>query len=260
MNIKPLILLVLFIATLTGYSAYCKTIRVAVIDTGFGFNGLAHDVKLCKYGHKDFTSAQEYSMEYDTIDPIPVDRHGHGTNIAGAINKYAKNADFCLIILKFYKDIRGTNAENLEASVQAFRYAINIKVDIINYSGGGNRGSETERNLVKKFIDNGGTIVAAAGNASENLDLLGNYFYPAMYDDRIIVVGNKEIVSFGKTKMKRRSPTSNYGSVVKYWEVGTVDMYGYSMSGTSQSTALKTGKIINERFRKSKRENNFIRR
>lgn len=232
-------------ALLMPFQAVAKPLVIAVIDTGFGFRNKAHDVKLCKYGHKDFTKDSMGSLNYGTVDPIPTDINGHGTNVAGAISKYAKGADFCIVVLKFF----GQNAsgqENLEASNKAIRYAINLKADFINYSGGGQEYSSEEKKLVVQFLDSGGTLVSAAGNEYKNLDLPGNSFYPAMYDKRIVVVGN------GENSQDRR-PSSNYGSVVTRWEVGTVDMYGYTLSGTSQSTAIATGKLINERSRQSEK-------
>ncbi len=37
-------------------------IKVAVIDSGFGFKGLGKDAKLCKYGHKDFSVSKKYTV------------------------------------------------------------------------------------------------------------------------------------------------------------------------------------------------------
>ena len=232
---------------LTPFQALAKPITVAVIDTGFGFRDKGHNVKLCKYGHKDFSKDGMSSLNYGTVNPIPTDIHGHGTNIVGGIVKYAGKTDYCIVVLKFFSD-KHRNGENMEASTKALRHAVNLKVDFINYSGGGPEYSSEEKKLVVQFLDSGGTLVSAAGNEYKNLDLPGNSFYPAMHDKRIVVVGN------GENSQERR-PSSNYGSAVNRWEVGTVDMYGYSLSGTSQSTAIATGKLINERSSKSKSRN-----
>lgn len=61
-----------------------------------------------------------------------------------------------------------------------------------------------------------------------------------MYDKRIVVVGNKD--SFG-TRIK----SSNYGKLVNRWEIGeNQEAYGITLTGTSQATAVATGKLIGE--------------
>jgi len=59
-----------------------------------------------------------------------------------------------------------------------------------------------------------------------------------MYDPRIIVVGNKN---------EDGTPhyASSYGSSVKYWENGVnVVAFGIKLTGSSQATAIETGKIV----------------
>src|SRR5271165_7096274 len=57
-------------------------IRIAVIDTGYGYQGKGSKAHLCKYGHRDFTGDDEYNHKNLTADPVPKDTvHGHGTNI-----------------------------------------------------------------------------------------------------------------------------------------------------------------------------------
>ena len=123
--------------------------------------------------------------------------------------------------------------------VAALRYAINIKVDFINISGGGSGFHEDERKLISSALHRGITIVVAAGNDKCQLGKGSCEYFPAMYDRRIIVVGN------GRTE-KDRAPSSNWGSVVDFWIDGTEKKgeYGKPMSGTSQATAIQTGKLV----------------
>lgn len=168
-----------------------------------------------------------------------MDTHGHGTNIVGIIDGYVSKSkvDYCIVVVKYYSSKQSGN-ENLEASVKALNYAANLKVDYINYSGGGVEFSGEEYKSVKRFLDQGGRFIAAAGNENSNLDL--SSYYPAMYDSRIIIVGN--LTAHGV-----RSVLSNYGSVVKRWEVGEdIEAYRIVLSGTSQATAVATGKIVSE--------------
>ncbi|NJO48279.1 MAG: S8 family serine peptidase [Leptolyngbyaceae cyanobacterium RM2_2_4] len=209
---------------------------VAVIDTGFTVSQSTAGAKLCKYGHKDFTSLNESTSTDKTVTPVPVDNHGHGTNIAGVIQKFAGNANFCIVVLKYYDPKVVGN--NLDQTVKAIRYATQIGVKYINYSGGGIEHSEAERAAVKSFLDKGGIFIAAAGNERSDLSKLA--YYPAMDDARVTVVGsvepNGEVAGY-----------SNYGKQVTRWEYGTNQVgFGMSMSGTSQAAAVATGKIIKE--------------
>lgn len=214
-----------------------KQIKVAVIDTGFDFNSKwSIQPKLCATGHKDFTGT---GLQ---------DNHGHGTHIAGLIAKYAGEANYCLVIIKFF-DPKEYKPDNVKHSTDAFNYAVDQEVDVINYSGGGTEYSEEEYNAVLKALNADITIVAAAGN--ERSDLTKTTYYPALYDSRIEVVGAIDANA-------DRIPASNYGPQVDAYEQGKNvlsnlpnNSYGY-MTGTSQATAIHTGKIVNEVYKVKK--------
>ena len=117
---------------------------------------------------------------------------------------------------------------------RALRYILYIKPNVVNISAGGAGSNPEERYLIKKILDAGIFIVSAAGNESTNLDKGCNYF-PACYDSRIIVVGND-------------APSSNYGNVVDFVINGEYQSaLGITQSGSSQSTAIFTGKYIKGR-------------
>ena len=218
-----------------------KQLRVAVIDTGIDPE-LMNSPFLCTSGHKDFTGT---SLK---------DNHGHGTNISGLIDQYAKDMviedgwskedviveplNYCQIILKFY-DPKQDNANNLKQEIAAIKYAIDMKVDMINISGGGVDRAEIEVKAVKGALDVGIIMVVAAGN--ERADLAKQPYFPASADSRLHVVGNLD-------HNLVRAPSSNYGDEVNAWEIG-VERVSYNkdpMTGSSQSTAVKTGKLIRQ--------------
>lgn len=216
-------------------------LKIVVLDTGFGFHDQGHEANLCRYGHKDFTSDRQFTHSYATSDLVPLDVHGHGTNIVGIIDGYAKAAhvNYCIVIVKYYSDHQ-PGSQNLLATIRAFNYASNIHADYVNYSGGGYEIDHFERMAVKRFINHGGQLIAAAGNDNQNIDEQQNAYYPAMYDKRTIIVGN-----LGRNGVKLNS--SNYGTSVNRWEVGeNVSAFGVTMTGTSQATAIATGKIVAE--------------
>ena len=250
--------IVFLLCALMPYEALAKTLTVAVIDTGI--DASSND-KLCKFGHKSF------------VDKSPlVDNHGHGTHIAGLIRKEAGLLDYCIVSIKYYSD-SNSGKQNLANMVAALRYVNNIKVDFINISGGGPESDDGERTEILRALFRKATVVVAAGNEHDDLDVECNYF-PACYSKRIIVVGNNRYVkipSWVKSipnvdqffpnanqstegAMIARAPSSNYGKYVTRWEIGTEldstlpgGQHG-KMSGTSQATGVATGKLIRERF------------
>lgn len=219
-----------------------KPIKIAVLDTGFdiGNSFFGYNAKLCKYGHKDFSKEKKF-IKTSGVNNVPKDTHGHGTHIVGIIDKLISEVsqDYCIVIIKYYSE-KQTGVENLLASNKALTYALNIGVNVINYSGGGPETSSTESSVVKKFLDRDGILVAAAGNEKSNLEIKENRYFPAQDDTRAVVVGNLK-------KNGQRHGSSNYGSPVTRWEVGEdVESFGFRMTGTSQATAVATGKIVRE--------------
>ena len=220
-------------------------IRVAVIDTGI-HSSLMNQSFLCKRGHRDFTGT---SLN---------DNVGHGTHVSGLIDQYVKSiyldrhpisallskrANYCQIIIKtFDPKFKGST---LESYLRGLRYAISLKVDYINYSGGGVGYSYEEEIAIKEALSRNITVVAAAGNNSS--DISKHPHYPAVLDSRVVVVGSI-------TREGKRAPYSNYGSSVDVYEIGhyVVSLRTASslavLSGTSQATAVHTGKLIRQRL------------
>lgn len=225
---------ILFIASCTTFATE-KVNVVAVIDTGFSFSKKTKGVKLCQYGHKDFTSQQLFEKRY-TKTPVPKDTHNHGTNVTGLIQKFAGKSNYCMVIIKFYNQYADGTTNTL-SSIKAIRYANRINAKYINYSAGGTMSDPAEKKEVIEFLNRGGRFIAAIGNENKNTKIVP--FYPAMYDSRIVSVGAKDELGY-------RLSSSNYGSGVNRWEVGyKQEAFGITMTGTSQATAVTMGKIIN---------------
>lgn len=218
----------------TGCKKESKPAVIAVIDTGLDMSLVPKNAKICKFGHKDYTGG--LSDNSRTVDPVPSDEHGHGTNIAGVIANYAGDANYCIVVLKYYNPKK--EQDNLKFTIEAIKYATNIGAKYLNYSGGGVERSSQEAKAIKAYLDNGGTVIAAAGNERSNIDQ--RPYYPAMEDSRIISVGSIEKDGYPST-------FSNWGKSVKRWEYGrNISGFGVTMSGTSQATAVAAGKIINK--------------
>lgn len=163
------------------------------------------------------------------------DQHGHGTHIAGII---AKNPQAQLMVLKAL-DVQQSGEAAIEATVKAIYYAINKKVDIINYSGGGTMAHPRERRALEIAEKSGILVVAAAGNLKSNMDREG--FYPAHYP-------LKNIISVAAVNQKDELlQSSNYGPNSVSVAASGQDIVSAlphalrgKMSGTSQATAKVT--------------------
>lgn len=178
------------------------------------------------------------------------DNHGHGTHIAGIIGAKGGNGygisgvspNVSLMVLKYF-DPKSSGSNNLKNTVEAIRYAVKMKANIINYSGGGTDYSAEEYAAIKDAEKAGILFVAAAGNERSNSDETGKHYYPADYELTNII----SVTAVNKEETKVLA-SSNYG-------VRTVDIAApgeniYStlpngafglMTGTSQATAFVTG-------------------
>jgi serine protease len=239
MSMKLLLLIIALL--LPAMAARAKaTITIAVIDTGFGYQDMGHSAHLCKFGHKDFTSDQNFSGAYPTKSPIPVDTMGHGTNIVGVIQEQLEQTKrpYCFVILKAYNSYTYNSSRTVE---RAIAYATYIQADYINFSAGGSDADPYEGWLVSQYLRQGGVMIAAAGNANADLGA-GATYYPAMYPG-VISVGNVQ-------EDGTRESHSNYGKPVSRWEMGTHKRaYGVTQTGTSQAAAVATGKIVAQRLK-----------
>lgn len=153
-------------------------IKVMVIDTG-----IASHPWLDQFVQRD--ESKDYK---DTV--------GHGTHVAGIIAfgndiSVTKSGDQLCPEVEIYSCAFWTpdneSMTNLKNTLECINKATAEKMDYINYSGGGTLPFEEEYLAYKKFVDQGGTVVAAAGN--ERSDLTKRDYYPASY-------------AFGWTKIK----------------------------------------------------------
>lgn len=205
-------------------------LKVAVVDTGLDLTDPRLKDHLCSSGHKNFVKNQ-------TLEDV----NGHGTFVAGLIEQYAKNGNYCLLIYKYYDDSE-SGMGNLEREVLAFQEAIDNEADIINLSAGGSSFDELEYITIKNNPNV--TFVISAGNDGENLDLPGNKYFPASYWLK------NEVVVENINEDGTLAHTSNYSVKTNVKEVGENslsyfphDRAGY-LSGTSMSAAIHTGKLI----------------
>ncbi|MBN8542118.1 MAG: S8 family serine peptidase [Deltaproteobacteria bacterium] len=181
----------------------------------------------------DFTRSQDATN----------DEHGHGTHIAGIIDKISSQEKARYMSLIYFRNgIDGESA--LKNSIEAVRYAIRMKVDVINYSGGGNLPNAVEKAVFEEANRQGILVVAAAGNEASNSER--RPFYPANYHlPNILSVtatdGRPEGIlpssNFGRRSVAVAAPGKEIRSTLPGGKFGT-------MTGTSQATAFVTGAAV----------------
>jgi len=204
-----------------------KTLKVAVIDTGLNLKDDRFQGVICPTGHKDFTG--------EGINDI----HGHGTHVTGLIKKNAGIGNYCILIYKYYSE-KLIDRQNLINAISALKEAASNGADIVNFSSGGPEFNEEEYLIIKQhpYI----TFVVAAGNEGHNLDYKCDYYPACLGLPNMVIVGNCK-------NKKVYNKTSNYGKILTTCNNGNNVLsslpngFGY-MSGTSQSTAIETGKLV----------------
>ena len=233
-KILPWLLVIYLISS--NLFATCAQQRVAIIDTGLDLKDRRFSAHICNDGHHwDFVKNKSVEMDF----------HGHGTHIAGLIWAHSEDSNYCLLIYRYYDS--GTDGRNnLYREIDAIKQAIKDGATVINISGGGPFKSTEECKIIAESPNT--TFVLAAGNDGLNIDPPGGYYPASCGSSNIVAVGS--IDKYGK-----RDLWSNYGKTVTAWENGMHvistlpnDKMG-TMSGTSQATAIRTGKIILQRHK-----------
>jgi thermitase len=215
-------------------------------ETGFDKNGKDKaSNKIDDDGNGMIDDVHGWNFVVDNNDLT--DRHGHGTHIAGIVGAEGGNGigisgvapQVSLMVLKYYDPYAKAN-DNLKNTIRAIRYAIQKKVNIINYSGGGIEYSSEEHDAVKAAREAGILFVAAAGNERSNSDT--SKYFPADYAlDNIISVTainpDAQVLStsnYGEETVHIAAPGEGIFSTLPSGKYGL-------MTGTSQATAFVTG-------------------
>ena len=230
-------------------------IIVAVMDTGLD---LRHeDLRFNIYNNGSNTINQT------TGKNIGADDNGHGTHVGGLIGAEGDNGVGSTgvawsVQLLSTKALDSRGVGNISKIIQAIDYAIYRDVRVINASLGGdlNNASEAEYDAVKKAIDHGIVIIAAAGNNNSNTDWQPSY--PAAYPLRgLISVGasnsdpkrsvwsadGSDASSFGKTSVHIFAPGSGLISTVIDTDLSNNSNSYNFKSGTSMATPIVAGSV-----------------
>lgn len=259
-------------------------IKVMIIDTGIS----PHD-RLKEYVQYPDSPALDPNEDYK-------DNHGHGTHIAGIVvygneNKtyeISKLDPICKRVKIYscrYYDIHAAEEVNVAKEIACIQRAIDEKMDIINFSGGGTKYFQKEYDVVKTFVNGGGWFIAAAGN--EKSDLSKSPYYPASYgigfktmqkttvdkmvNGKIITLPfvamldkfeilPRVVVVTAMDRFKFPHPLSNrHPAAVKEFGVDILstlpnNQYGY-MTGTSQATPAFLHHLLQYKCKKLEEQN-----
>ncbi len=181
---------------------------VAIIDTGIAYEN--YSAQRTYYRAPDLAQTS-FAPGYDFVnnDSHPNDDNSHGTHVAGTVAQSTNNAlgvagvafDATLMPVK----VLDSNGSGTDAEVaDGIYYAVDNGAGVLNLSLGGAGGSTTLQNAVAYAYGHNATVVCAAGNDGNGLNLPS---YPAAYDAYCIAVA---ATRYDET----RAYYSNYGSYV----------------------------------------------
>lgn len=207
-------------------------ITVAVIDTGVDSS------------HPDLAANLLTGVNLLDQSKPPDDDYGHGTHVAGIIAAAANNAEGGAGLASSCKvlpiRVLGTTGGSTYDVVNGIDYAIKNGARVLNLSLGSSQNSQIEREAIKRALDAGLVVVAAAGNDA----LSGNPLnYPAAFPGVIGVTATDN--------QDKRALFSSYNSMVTVAAPG-VDIlstlplrfgrYGFA-SGTSMAAPIVSGAV-----------------
>lgn len=226
-------------------------IKVGIIDTGIDGNHPDLQANINIELSRCFTS--------DFTNPLE-DAVGHGTHVAGIVGAIGDNSigipgvnwKVSLISLR----VADTNGQMpISNIISAINYANddNVKIDILNYSGGGYNNSSYVTSREQSIRNYSGLFVCSSGNNENDNDV--NSHYPSTHNiPNLVSVGalasdgdRADVTDWGYD-LNNNPQGSNYGSnTVQIYAPGdsiysTIpnNQYGYK-SGTSMSSPQVAG-------------------
>ncbi len=205
-------------------AAEAKTLKIAIIDTGYDAEYAVTKLKLCPTGHFNFA----------TNTPTVGEALHHGTDIGSIIAETLKDVDYCAIIYQVMVD-----GEMQDRSMMgAIDRAAKENLTAVNVSIVSSTHSYRERMLYKKLINSGAIIFAAAGNENHDLTSTCNY-YPGCYKmPGVVVVGAMS------PDLTQKATYSNYGKDVNTWYPGHFKSRKGWVHGTSFATPYALGDFV----------------
>lgn len=192
------------------------------------------------------TTATSCNVQSNT----PLDPQGHGTHLAGTIGAVGNNGvgitgiNWVTQVMPLKVTIGATGTVNTARAIAALNYAVMMGAAVSNASWGGPGTFFGLDTAIRNSGAYGHVFVAAAGNNNQNIDVVGQRFYPAYWAttiDNIISVA-------ASTNIDAKASFSNYGPNSVHLFAPGANIYSLgrqgdyrTLSGTSQATPLVTG-------------------
>lgn len=210
-------------------------VKIAVIDSGCD---IEHEsLKNNIIGVRNFTDEDKKNPN------IVIDRVGHGTHVIGTICANGNTATGVAPDAQIYvlKAINRTGTGKLSWVINAIKYAVEKKVDIISMSLGLSANNVKLEKAIKEAVNNNILVVCAAGNEGDGDANSFEYSYPAAYTD-VIAVG-----AVDKKGIPAKFSNSNKSIDVVAPGVDIMSTYPNNqfavMSGTSMATPHVSGSL-----------------
>lgn len=234
-----------------------KEVIVAVIDTGVDYN---HDDlranmwtnpgEIPGNGLDDDSNGfvdDVHGFDFTTNNGSPMDDMGHGTHVAGIIGAVGNNGVGAVgvnwsarIMALRFMDVQGFGATS--NAIRALNYAVAMGARVSNASWGGGAFSQAMYDTLAAANQAGHIFVTAAGNESQDLDVVPHY--PSGYDlpNVIGVAGSNAkdeyalFSNFGATSIDLAAPGDRIESTFKGNTYQT-------LTGTSMSSPYVAGAV-----------------
>lgn len=230
----------------------CSSVVVAVLDTGINYNSEDLSANMwTDISGTDTMHGRNFAADVATgANSNPMDRHGHGTHVAGIIGAAANNgvggAGVCWSAkLMAVRVLEADGSGTTTTIVEGVDYAIANDAKVINMSLGGTGGEDfSYRDAITRAQDADVLVVVAAGNDNENNDTAAHWPCNFTHTNLVCVAAldqNYALASFsdyGATSVDVGAPGTNIYST---W-AGTSDTITDTFaSGTFTSTTLGSG-------------------
>lgn len=195
-------------------------LRIAVIDGGF------NQTVIDSVRHCDDRKEVRYIAKSKNKMYIQ-----HGSNVVGLIEKYAGDkSNYCFILI--------SGIEGATSSIKSIAWAIYRKADVINYSASGKENSKLEYELIKRFLKKSeNKYFCSTGNGGTNLNKNCTE-YPSCYTN----------VNISRVTHLLGKGNQHKEAIISDKDGSGESVYGIEMRGTSQSTAIETGRYIKKYY------------
>jgi len=202
-------------------------VNVYVLDTGIHtthseFGGRA-------FAGADIASTGTFTVCTPSSTTCAADRHGHGTHCAGTVGSSTYGvADGATLWAMKVLDDSGSGYTFWAIVAEQYILSSGLRPAVVSMSLGGVGQSLSEQTSINALVDDGVTVVVAAGN--QNLDACG--YNPAWIPSAITVA------SYDSAGAK--SVFSNYGTCVDVWAPGSSIISTFIGSNTALGLASGT--------------------